>query len=271
MPTRPALRSQGARSAACRGHGAEAYAHGVLAVGVLGPLAVTVDGARVEVPKGKCVHLLTRLALEAGQTVSADRLIEDLWGSTSQVRRNTLQAKVALLRRAVGPKHLASRDGGYALMVEADAVDALAVVRAASAAARHRDAAEPDRAVELGDSVLTLFRGEPFQGRCSRGRVDARETRDMSGGLPPSERRRHLTEQALAPAPSGAPHGQHRSRLVSTPRPGRPAEWGMSWTGVSRSHSRTLRTDSAHPAESGESVASPQRGLSRRHCRRRPA
>ena len=62
-----------------------------------------------------------RLALEAGAAVPADRLVDDLWAAGAvSTRRNTLQSKVAMLRRASGgPPLVASRHGGYALAVEA--------------------------------------------------------------------------------------------------------------------------------------------------------
>ena len=67
-----------------------------------------------------------RLALEAGALVSAERLVEDLWrDAAAETRRNTLQSKIAMLRRALGPSAVVSRDGGYALAVEASQVDAL--------------------------------------------------------------------------------------------------------------------------------------------------
>ena len=135
----------------------------MLDVALLGPLEVTVDGAQVEVPSGKSSELLARLALEAGELVSAERLVEDLWASTTTVvRRNTLQSKVAMLRRALGPASLASRDGGYALEVEADHVDVLAVQRAAATAARLREGGEPEQAADLCGSTLRLFRGTPL-------------------------------------------------------------------------------------------------------------
>ena len=135
----------------------------MLDVALLGPLEVTVDGAPVEVPSGKASELLARLALEAGELVSAERLVEDLWASTTtEVRRNTLQSKVAMLRRALGSAAVASRDGGYALEVEADHVDVLAVQRAATTAARLREGGEPEQAAELCGSALRLFRGTPL-------------------------------------------------------------------------------------------------------------
>ena len=71
------------RCSAARGHGA------------------TVGSSRV--PGGKTSELLVRLALEAGVLVRADRLVDDLWAADAvTTRRNTLQSKVARLRRALG-------------------------------------------------------------------------------------------------------------------------------------------------------------------------
>ena len=70
---------------------------------LLGPLEVRRDGRRVPVPGGKTSELLVRLALEAGVVVRADRLVDDLWAAGGRsTRRNTLQSKVAMLRRALG-------------------------------------------------------------------------------------------------------------------------------------------------------------------------
>jgi predicted ATPase/DNA-binding SARP family transcriptional activator len=132
----------------------------VLDVAVLGPLEVTRDGSRVVVPRGRASELLVRLALEAGSLVSAERLVEDLWVGTAQVtRRNTLQSKIAMLRRALGPTAIVSRQGGYALVVEASRVDALAVLRQSVAAMRLRDEDDAQGAADLSAATLTLFRG----------------------------------------------------------------------------------------------------------------
>ena len=49
--------------------------------GVLGPLAVwTGDGKPVRIPEVKVRALLADLLVHDGQPVSADRLIDDLWG-----------------------------------------------------------------------------------------------------------------------------------------------------------------------------------------------
>jgi DNA-binding SARP family transcriptional activator len=75
----------------------------VLALSVLGPFELRRDGELLRVPAGKSTELLIRLALDAGVPVRVDRLIEDLWGSDGvSTGRNTLQAKVSKLCRALG-------------------------------------------------------------------------------------------------------------------------------------------------------------------------
>ncbi len=101
----------------------------MLSVSVLGPIAVVRDGIAVTVPRGKTSELLVRLALEAGDVVRTDRIVDDLWGDGAiNTQRNTLQSKVAKLRRALGePSVVIGTDGGYLLAVEPSDVDALAV------------------------------------------------------------------------------------------------------------------------------------------------
>ncbi len=103
----------------------------MLEIAVLGPLEVRWDGQHLPVPRGKASELLVRLALEGGAYVSADRLLDDLWGTAaSNTHLSTLQSKVAMLRRALrDPTLVTSRDGGYALAVAPAAVDALAARR----------------------------------------------------------------------------------------------------------------------------------------------
>ncbi|WP_433305843.1 BTAD domain-containing putative transcriptional regulator [Actinoplanes sp. CA-030573] len=117
----------------------------MLVVAVLGPVEVRLGNARVAVPGGKTTEVLIRLALEAGRPVRADRLIEDLWAG-APVSRNSLQAKVSKLRRALGDPSLVSGDGfRYTLHVEPAAVDALEALRLAE--------------IPAGEG-LALFRGD---------------------------------------------------------------------------------------------------------------
>jgi predicted ATPase/DNA-binding SARP family transcriptional activator len=151
----------------------------MLTVAVLGPLAVTRAGRRVEVPNGKTTELVVRLALEGGAIVRADRLVDDLWaGGGPATRRNTLQAKVALLRRAVGdPGAVVSRDGGYGLAVDASSVDALAALQLTARAADLLDSGDNRGAVELCVSTSRLYRGEVLQAAGDGAWVGSHRTR----------------------------------------------------------------------------------------------
>jgi DNA-binding SARP family transcriptional activator len=131
---------------------------------VLGPLEVQRLGRPVPVPDGKASELLVRLALEPGAPVSAERLLDDLWGGAVGARRNTLQSKVSRLRRALGnPDVIASRLGGYALAVESSDVDALIALANTVTASRFLDAGDDRGAVDLCTSTLKMYREEVLQ------------------------------------------------------------------------------------------------------------
>ena len=129
-------------------------------ISVLGPVEVRRDGRVVPVPGGKTSEVLVHLTLQAGRFVPADRLIDDVWAG-GLARRNTLQAKIARLRRALGePSVVVSADGAYKLAVEPDAVDALCVLRDAATAARKLDAGDDGGAARVSAAALKRYRGE---------------------------------------------------------------------------------------------------------------
>lgn len=98
--------------------------------GVLGPLAVTTDaGEPVVVPGTKVRALLADLLANRNRVVSADRLIDDLWGEDAPANpAGALQVRVSQLRKALNDAEPGARDlveshpPGYLLRV--DAVDA---------------------------------------------------------------------------------------------------------------------------------------------------
>src|SRR4051794_1867035 len=134
----------------------------MLQISVLGPVGVSRDGRRLPIPGGRTAELLVRLALDAGVRVRADRLVDELWGADAiNTRPNTLQSKVARLRRALGdPGAIVSGDGGYALVVDPAAVDALAVLADAGTAAQRLGAGEAGASAELCATALARYRGE---------------------------------------------------------------------------------------------------------------
>jgi predicted ATPase/DNA-binding SARP family transcriptional activator len=131
----------------------------VLTVGVLGAVEVNRDGVRLDLPAGKTAELLARLALDAGTSVRADALIEDLWAGPAG--RNTLQSKVSQLRRALGDRELVEGAGdGYRLMLETAAVDASRATELAALATEARGSGDPATSLEYAREGLALFRGE---------------------------------------------------------------------------------------------------------------
>ena len=135
--------------------------------GLLGTLAVWTDTGRlVEVPEAKVRALLADLLIHLGRPVSADRLIDDLWGDDLPVHpAGALQLKVSRLRQALenaepgGGELVAFRSPGYLLQVESDALD-----EGGFAALMERAGATEDprvRAEVLADA-LALWRGPPL-------------------------------------------------------------------------------------------------------------
>jgi predicted ATPase/DNA-binding SARP family transcriptional activator len=135
--------------------------------GVLGTLAVwTEDGRLAEVPEVKVRALLADLLLHLGRPVSADRLIDDLWGDDLPVHpAGALQSKVSRLRQALenagpgGGELVVFRSPGYLLQIHGEAVDErrfAALVRRAGAIEDPRD-----RAAVLAEA-LALWRGPPL-------------------------------------------------------------------------------------------------------------
>jgi predicted ATPase/DNA-binding SARP family transcriptional activator len=129
---------------------------------ILGPLEVHDDGGPVRVPGAKERALLADLLVNAGRVVSADRLVEDLWGEDPPGNpANTLQGRVSALRRALGRAGtglVAYRPPGYRLAVDPEQVDAARFERLVAQAGALAPA-EPGRAVGLLEQALGLWRG----------------------------------------------------------------------------------------------------------------
>jgi len=133
-----------------------------LAVGLLGPLRVSVDGRPVELPAGRVRALLAVLAMSAGRPVSLDRLASAVWGPEppGDAEAN-VRTTVRRLRRALGDGWVGVRPGGYALEVDPGQVDALRFGQLLD-----QSDTTDDRTVRRArlSEALALWRGTPFDG-----------------------------------------------------------------------------------------------------------
>ena len=124
---------------------------------ILGPLEVA-DGDSVISLAGAQRSLLALLLLSANEVVSADRLIDELWGEkVPESGRTALQVRVSQLRKALGGDRgrIATRAPGYLLRVDRDELDLYCFERLVSEA----DGAEPAAAAAKLRDALGLWRG----------------------------------------------------------------------------------------------------------------
>ena len=131
---------------------------------ILGPLEAS-DGERViELGARRQRQLLAILALHVNEVVSADRLIDDLWGAESPATAaKTLQVYVSRLRKALGHDDLiVTRGSGYALITDTDAIDAARFERLTARARARRSAGDVDGATTDLEEALRLWRGTPL-------------------------------------------------------------------------------------------------------------
>jgi len=94
--------------------------------GVLGPLEVMDDDGRLQLGGPKQRTVLAHLLLRANNLVTAERLIDALWGEEPPgSARNTLQTYIKHLRKLVGRERIEHLSSGYVLRVRPGELDLL--------------------------------------------------------------------------------------------------------------------------------------------------
>jgi predicted ATPase/DNA-binding SARP family transcriptional activator len=124
---------------------------------ILGPLEVA-QGDRLLSLAGAQRSLLALLLLSANEVVSADRLIDELWGERApESGRAALQVRVSQLRKALGGDsgRIVTRAPGYLLRVDPDELDLYVFERLV----READGAEPAEAAAKLREALGVWRG----------------------------------------------------------------------------------------------------------------
>ena len=161
---------------------------------LLGPLDVVADGEPIGLGGRKPRTLLAALLLRANELVSAERLIDALWGDRPpETAQAALQVHVSHLRRVLGRDRIVTQAPGYLLRVGIDEVD---LQRFESLLEEARQLDPPAAATRLREalalwrgSALADFEHEPFaRGEISRLeqlRLEAVESRidaDLAAG-----------------------------------------------------------------------------------------
>ena len=139
-------------------------------VRLLGPFEVVLDGHVVHIGSPKQRAVLALLALQARRVVAADTLCDLIWDEDQPASPSaTLQSLISRLRAALaggaggvteGAREvLRTREPGWALDVEAGAVDALRFQELTGRARRRRDRGEMAAAAVDLEEAIGLWRG----------------------------------------------------------------------------------------------------------------
>jgi DNA-binding SARP family transcriptional activator len=135
---------------------------------LLGPLEVSDHERSVPIGGGKRRSLLALLLLHANEVVSAERLIDELWGERPPATSaKSVQVYVSQLRRELRGQSpngelLVTRSNGYLLRLGRDDLDVQRFERTLAEGERALAAGEARRASEKLGEALALWRGPPL-------------------------------------------------------------------------------------------------------------
>jgi DNA-binding SARP family transcriptional activator/DNA-binding CsgD family transcriptional regulator/tetratricopeptide (TPR) repeat protein len=132
-------------------------------VQLLGPVDIVLGGVYQKISGLRRKALLSVLALNPGQVVSTDQLIDIVWGGAAEsVTTNTLQRHISYLRALLGNRRaVVARPPGYLLDLPPESVDVQLAEQLIDRAARAHEPAEQAR---LAHQARGLWRGEPLGG-----------------------------------------------------------------------------------------------------------
>ena len=197
---------------------------------ILGPLEVLDEGRAITLGGSKQRALLALLLLHANETLSTDRLIDELWGERPPANAaKTVQMQISRLRKALAGEAgdglagvVVTRERGYELRLDPDRLDSHRFERLLAEGRSELAGGHPERAVSALEGALSLWRGaplaelayEPFAqreiarlddlrvarpGAADRGEAGARRPRRGGGAAGGADRR-----ASLPGAPAGA-------------------------------------------------------------------
>jgi DNA-binding SARP family transcriptional activator len=137
---------------------------------VLGPLEVVDNGREIALGGSKPRALLALFLLRANETLTADRLIDALWGehppatATKAVQVHISRLRKALVAGAVGGSRdvLVTRGLGYELRLDPERLDVHRFERLLGEGRRELAAGRPEHAAVALEQALSLWRGAPL-------------------------------------------------------------------------------------------------------------
>jgi DNA-binding SARP family transcriptional activator len=137
---------------------------------ILGPLEVLDEDQPVVLAGGRQRALLALLLLHANETLSTDRLIDELWGDRAPATAaKTVQVHISRLRKALGGEGddgpagpVVTREHGYELRLDPERLDSQRFERLLDEGRGELAAGHPERAASTLDEALSLWRGPPL-------------------------------------------------------------------------------------------------------------
>ena len=137
---------------------------------ILGPLEVLDEGGAIALGGSKQRALLALLLLHVNETLSTDRLIDELWGERPPANAaKTVQMQIVRLRKALagqagdGPADVVvTRERGYELRLDPERVDSHRFERLVAEGRSELAGGHPQLAVSALERALSLWRGQPL-------------------------------------------------------------------------------------------------------------
>lgn len=153
-------------------------------VRLLGPVDVLADGIPRPVRGLRRKAVLAALALQPGEIVSSDRLVDIVWGDGAPATAaTTLQSHVSHLRGVLGDRAaILARPPGYVLTIDAEVTDVQAAELLIRQGTESRDPGEREARLR---AAVALWRGRPLA-----------DLAELAWFHDPAQRLEHLLRQA---------------------------------------------------------------------------
>ena len=137
---------------------------------ILGPLEVLDEGRPIALGGSRQRALLALLLVHANETLTTDRLIDELWGEHPPAKAaKTVQMQLSRLRKALAGEAgsgsagvVVTRERGYELVLDPERLDAQRFERLVAEGRSELAADRPERAVAALERALSLWRGAPL-------------------------------------------------------------------------------------------------------------